>query len=298
MIGLDHISKFILSNITLHIPPGTSVGVVGESGAGKTTLLKLACGLLEAEQGEVYFDGDIQKDFSRGNSHKIGVLFTDKPVLNGEETILDNFYILKQMYRLQEEEFTERYDYLSEKLGFDKWEKEKVKNLSLGQRRRAEIGAILLHNPKVLFLDEATNGLDECGKEAFSELLKDYTKKGGTVLLSSHDLVSISNLCDRIAILKKGELLYYGGESLLMKQFAPIDVMTLKLAGPYPDLEDLPLESYSIDENCLTIFYNTNHITSAEILRTLMAQTSLEEIKIRKPDLTDAILKTRSEKNE
>jgi len=298
MIGFDSVSKFILSNVTLHIPPGTSVGIVGESGAGKTTLLKLACGLLEPEQGDVFFGDDRQKDFSKGNSHKIGVLFTDKPVFNNEETVAANFHNLKNIYRLKEEEFKENYAYLSRKLGFDEFEQEKIKNLSLGQRRRAEIGSILIHNPVVLILDEPTNGLDECAKEAFAGLINEYTKKGATVILSSHNMVSISNLCERIAILSKGELLYYGKESLLLKQFAPIDVMTLKLKGPYPDLDDLPLESYLIEKDSLTIMYNTNHITSAEILRIIMEQTKIEEIAIRKPDLTDAIMKIRSDKNE
>jgi len=291
MLSFDNVSKFILSQVTLHIPQGTSVGIVGAVGAGKTTLLRLACGLLEADKGEVFIDGDVQKNYSKDVSRGIGVLFTDKPVFNAEESITANFETLRNIYRLKNNAFVTEYRYLSEKLGFDKFEHEKVKNLSLGQRRRAEIGAVLIHNPKVLIMDEPTNGLDANAKEAFKDILNECTKSGMTVVLSSHDLVSISSICQRIAILDKGKLLYYGGEEMLLKQFVPIDIMTLKLAGALPDLEDLPLERLYIEKDIITIVYNSNHITAAEILRNIVSQTGVKEVNISKPDLTDAILK-------
>lgn len=291
MIGFDNVNKFILSDITLHIPSGISVGIVGAVGAGKTTLLKLACGLLKAESGYVYISGDSQKDFSKKISDRIGVLFTDKPIFDGEESIMANFETLKNIYRLKNDEFNSEYEKLSVKLGFDKFQDEKVKNLSLGQRRRAEIAAVLIHKPEILIMDEPTNGLDENAKEVFRDILQKCTENGMTVLLSSHDLVSISNICKRIAILHKGKLLYYGNEDVLLKQFVPIDMMKLKIKAEYPDLEDLPLESYYIENDTITLIYNSNHITSAEILKNIVSQTRVEEVKIYKPDLTDAIIK-------
>lgn len=112
-----------------------------------------------------------------------------------------------------------------------------------------------------------------------------------TVIISSHDLADISHMCQRIAILDKGKLIYYGNEELLLKEFVPMDVMQLKLQGKFPDLEDLPLERYFLQDSILTLIYNSNHITSAEILRNIISQTSIKEVKICKPDLTDAILR-------
>lgn len=298
MIGFENVSKFILSDITLHISKGISVGVVGPVGAGKTTLLRLACGILRAETGNVFINGNSQADFSKGVSKEIGVLFTDKQILNGEESVISNFMTLKSIYRLSEEQFEGAYKKLSGRLGFDVLEDEKVKNLSLGQRRRVEIAAVLLHNPKILILDEPTNGLDENAKETFRELINEYTERGTTVLLSSHDILSISNICKRIVILCKGELLYYGKEDILLKQFVPIDIMELKIKGSYPDLEDLPLETYYLENDVMTIVYNSNHISSAEILKNILPQTQLDEVKIYKPDLTDAILKIQKGQND
>lgn len=296
MISFNNVNKFILSGITFQIPAGISVGIIGATGAGKTTLLKLACGLLKADKGEVYIDGNNQKDYSKKIANYIGVLFTDKPIFNAEESVRENFETIKSIYRIENDDFAMSYKNLSARLGFDKYDNEKVKNLSLGQRRRAEIGAILIHNPRFIIMDEPTNGLDENAKKVFRDILQEYAENGATVLISSHDLASISNICKRIAVIDKGMLLYYGGEGLLIKKFVPIDIMSLKLDGEYPDFEDMPLECYYIEDENVTLIYNSNHISSAEILENIVAQVKIKEVSIRKPDLADAILKIQSQK--
>ena len=112
-----------------------------------------------------------------------------------------------------------------------------------------------------------------------------------TVLVSSPDLSDISQVCNRIAVLDKGRLLYYGNEELFIRQFVPMDVMKVKLEGGLPDLEDLPLERYFLENSVLTIKYNSNYITSAEILRNIVSQTKIAEVNISKAGIEDAILK-------
>ena len=179
---------------------------------------------------------------------------------------------------------------LSERLRFDGMEGQKVKNLSLGQRRRVEIGAALICRPKLLLLDEPAIGMDADAKQAFYELIKEKEREGLTVFLTSHNMEEISKMCSRIALLDQGKLLYYGEEAQLRRQYAPMDSLYLKLAGRLPNLEDLPLKSYQVDGDNLKITYNSNHITSAEILRLVLAQTKVAEMKIRKPDLADIIV--------
>lgn len=291
MIYFENVDKFILKDINIHIPKGCCVGLIGASGAGKTTFLRLVCGLLKADNGRVYVDGQAQNMYSSRISQDIGVLFTDKPILNGEECVYENFLVLKNIYRIEETEFYNRYMELANLLDFKKYEYEKVKNLSLGQRRRAELGAIFLHRPKLAILDEPTNGLDANGKKAFYNLIKQSTAKGMTILISSHDLEGISRLCSRVALLHKGRLIYYGSEELLVKKYVPVDMMELKLKDKLPDLEDLPIEKYSLEGDRLILLYNSGHITAAEILRNIMSQIKVQEIKISKPELTDTIIK-------
>ncbi len=298
MISFENVSRYILSQINIHIPAGTSVGLVGASGAGKTTFLRLACGLLKCDSGSIYVNGRCQTFYSGKMSKELGVLFADKPILNSEESVCHNFKTLKTIYRLSEKEYQKNYIRLSVQLGFAQFEEKKVKTLSLGQRRRAELGAVLLHTPKILLLDEPTIGLDENAKQAIYNILQEYMSNGTTAVISSHDLTDISRMCQRIAVLNKGKLIYYGKKELLLKKFAPLDRMYIKLLETYPDLEDLPLERYFVENDLLTLFYNSNHITSAEILRTVISQTSIKEVTIKKGDLADIILKIERKKDE
>lgn len=274
------------------------VGLVGRSGAGKTTLLKLVCGFLKADEGSVYVDGAEQQAYSAGNRAEIGVLFTDRPIFNDAESVRDNFEVLKIAYGIAERDFEDRYIKLSAELGFGEYDRQKISSLSLGQRRRAELGAVLLNNPQILILDEPTSGLDENAKNTLRDILLKRLEEGMTVVISSHDIADISQICKRIAVLDRGKLLYYGNEELLIRQFMPMDVMEIKLEGKLPDPEDLPLDRFSLENNILTLTYNSNHITSAEILRNIMSQTSVKEVKISKSDLVDAIIKIERGMNE
>ena len=298
MISFENVSKYILSQVNIHIPEGSSVGLVGASGAGKTTFLRLACGLLKCDKGSIYVNGRCQTFYSKGISKELGVLFADRPVLNGEESVCSNFETLKTIFSLSAKEYQSDYLWLSHKLGFAQFEEKKIKYLSLGERRRAELGAVLLHKPDILLLDEPTIGLDANAKQAVQTIIQEYSAKGMTTVISSHDLTDISCMCRRIAVLNKGSLVYYGNKELLLKKFAPVDIMCLKFQGKYPDLEDLPLERYFVENNLLTLVYNSNHITSAEILRNIISQTSVKEVSIKKADLTDVILKIERKKDE
>lgn len=291
MLSFDNVSKFILSDISIHIPKGSVVGLVGASGAGKTTFLRLACGFLQADVGRVYIDGDEQKAFSADKTGKIGALFADRPLFNDSESVRSNFEALRIAHRISDWEFEYRYFKLASELGFDKFDRQKISGLSLGQRRRVELGAVLLHNPEVLILDEPTSGLDENAKNTLRKIIVKRATEGTTIIISSHDLADISQVCSRIAVLDKGKLLYYGNEEQFIRQFVPMDVMKMKLEGGLPDLEDLPVERYFIENNVLTIKYNSNYITSAEILRNIVSQTKIAEVNISKAGIEDAILK-------
>ncbi len=294
MITFDNVckkfgSKYALENICLHIPQGTCVGIIGVSGAGKTTLIKLASGLLSPDSGLVR---TIHKDpiiHRKSISKNIGVLMANVSLLSKFDTIQNNFKLLKSTFKLPEEQFCSDYSELSLKLGFDKFQNQLVNNLSLGQRMRAELGAVLIHRPSILILDEPTVGLDENAKDTFREIIKEQNDAGVTVILTTHDMWEVSKLCQRIALLDNGKLIYYGSEYMLSHKFTPVNTINLRFEGTLPDLQDIPFESYTIDGNILNISYNTNHITSAEIIKLILQQAYIEEVKIHKPALSDIV---------
>lgn len=298
MISFENVSKFILSDLSIHVPVGETVGLIGASGAGKTTFMKLACGLLAPESGTVYTMGLKPVQERKRLSKNMSVLFTDIPALQAEDTVAGNFRILQRIYGIDKNQFQADYKELAKRLGFAAFEDQAVRNLSVGQRRRAEIGGALIRRPKLLFLDEPTDGLDENAKQAFYELLEERKREGLTVLLTSHNMAEVSRVCGRIALLDQGKLLYYGKEQQLRKKFAPIDKMWLVLEGGIPDLEDLPVVRYWVDGNRLGLEYNSNYVTASEILKLIMGQTTVMEVKVRKPELEDIIIRLKTEKAE
>lgn len=289
MIFFENVSKFILSDLSIHIPQGKSLGLIGPSGSGKTTFLKLACGLLQPESGSVHTMRLIPEKNRRKLSGMTGALFVDIPFFQGEDTVESNFKDLKIIYHIRDDIFDKEYQALAERLGFSFFEKETVKHLSLGQRRRAEIGALLLNRPKLLLLDEPAEGLDQTAKDNLREILKERQAEGTTVVISSHNMEEISAICERVALLDHGILRYYGEKELLLKHFAPDEMMEISFSGKIPDMEDLPLKSYSLNQNKLKLTYNSNYVTSAELLRHILAQTTVTAVTMHKSGLSDVV---------
>lgn len=289
MIQLEEVSKFVLSDVSLYVPEGEIVGLVGASGAGKTTLLRLICGLLQADCGRVRTLGRDPVVWRRYYGAEISTFLTGVPLLCREDTVQQGFELMKILYHISDSQFKRDYQKLSESLVFGKYVRETVKNLSLGQRMRVELGAALICRPRLLLLDEPSIGLDENGKAALWELLEERSGMGMTVLMTSHDMTGISRLCSRIALLDGGKLVFYGSEKNLRSRYAPVDVMTVNVCGQLPDLEDLPLKHYSVAGSVLTMSYDSNHITSAEILRLILNQTGVSGVNIRKPNLESII---------
>lgn len=295
MINFENVSKYGLCDISLHIPKGEIVGLIGKSGAGKTTMIKLACGLLKPDSGRVYTDDRNPVANRKRYCTAVSTFIVSKPLLSRDDTVIQGFQLIRSMYGISEADFENRYAELSDRLDFKKYEHQPVKNLSLGQRMRAELGAALIYEPELLLLDEPNVGLDENGKAALYELLTERCKSGMSVLMTSHDMAGVAKICGRIALLDNGRLIFYGSQDNLRSRYAPIDVMTLKYSGNIPDFEDLPLKNYCVDGNRITLSYNSNHITSAEILKLILGQTTVSEVSIRKPDLESIISQIKSE---
>lgn len=289
MIFFEHVCKFILSDVNIHIPQGTSLGLIGPSGSGKTTFLKLACGLLQPAAGCVHTMRLNPEKNRQKLGSMTGAFFAGIPLFQETHTAESNFQDIKIIYRMGDDIFDREYSTLAERLGFRSFAKEPVKLLSLGQRRRVELGALLLPRPKLLLLDEPAEGLDQTAKDNLRELLIERQAEGTTIVISSHNMEEISELCERIALLDQGILRYYGDKDLLLKRFAPDEVMEISFLGKLPDLEDLPLRHYSLHQNKLKMTYNSNYVSSAELLRHILAQTTVTAVTTHKSGLSDAI---------
>ncbi len=295
MINFENVSKYALSGIDLHIPKGEVVGIIGSTGSGKTTLLKLACGLLAPDSGHVRTLGKDPVKFRSRYASDLSAFFVGTPLLNKDDTIIRNFEIIGSVYRMSGKHFRQRYSEISQKLGFAEMSDRMVSDLSLGQKMRAELGAALLYEPKLLLIDEPNVGLDENGKTALCEIMTQSAAGGSTVLLTSNDMASVSKVCTRLAILHKGKLIFYGSLDTLRSRYLPINTITVRIGGNVPDLDDLPIRKYSLEGNSLKLEYDSNHISAAEITALILKQTEILEISVHKSDLEELIIQAGEE---
>lgn len=297
MVSFENVSKFVLSDISLHIPAGMTVGVIGASGSGKTTLLRLACGLLKCEQGNVrtFLVDPVKK--RRQISRDIRVFFSDRPVFQEDSTIIYEFQKLRAVYGLNQEEFQRTYRSLARQLQFEAYEETEIRQLSLGQRRRGELATVLLGAPRLILLDEPTSGLDEQAKSIFWKLLKKQAEAGTAIMISSHNLIEEEQLCDRVILLDGGRLLYYGEQDRLMRKYAPVHEMELTFGQAAPDVEDLPLIRYRLENDKLSLRYNSNVISASEIIGHFMGQAAISQMRIVRPQLEDVVVQRKENRD-
>lgn len=291
MIIFDQVSKFALNQVNIHIPKGLTVGLIGKSGSGKSTFIRLCCGNLEAERGCVYVGNEKVQTNGKNLSKSYGVIMNNSTNLQREMSIKDNFIFFQYIYQMQKDDYYSRYKQLSRELGFKDYQNEKIGELSLGQRRRVELAATFFHHPDIVLLDEPTIGLDLNGKKILWDLIKQREKDGLTTIVASQEISEIDNCCSRICVLQEGQIGFYGSKAMLQKKINPIETMQLVIQGPLPDLEDLPVQKYSIENQILRLTYNSNIVCSTEILRAILPKLSIREMSIRKASITDVMVR-------
>jgi ABC-2 type transport system ATP-binding protein len=200
-----------LEDISFTIPDGEMVGYIGPNGAGKSSTIKILSGVLYPDSGSCIVNGRIPWKQRKEHVKDIGVVFGQRTQLWWDVPVIDSFELLKDIYSIPDNEYKNTLEELVELLHLESIILTPTRQLSLGQRMRCDIAASLLHEPKVLFLDEPTIGLDAVSKLAVREfILKlNHTKKT-TVILTTHDMQDIKALANRILLIGKGRLLMDG----------------------------------------------------------------------------------------
>ena len=217
-----------VDGISFTIPDGEIVGYIGANGAGKSTTIKMMCGILTPTSGSIRIDGVEPYRKRRQVAQHIGVVFGQKTQLWWDIPLIESFKVLKEIYQISDADYEERMAFLGEVLDITRFLSQPVRTLSLGERMRADLAASMIHNPRILFLDEPTIGMDVLVKEknrlAIHERNKVY---GTTVVLTTHDMTDIEDLCSRIILLEKGSILYDGPLVNLKNRFGNIKTLTL-----------------------------------------------------------------------
>ena len=223
-----------LDDVSFTISEGEMVGYIGPNGAGKSSTIKILSGILTPDQGTVLVDGRIPYKNRIQHVSQIGVVFGQRSQLWWDVPVIDSFELLKDIYQIPNTQYKQSLEELTDLLNLGELLRSPARQLSLGQRMRCEIGASLLHQPRILFLDEPTIGLDAVSKLAVRDfILKQNQLHKTTVILTTHDMQDIEALASRIILIGKGQILMDGNIDSIKKGSAAIDETVAELYHSY-----------------------------------------------------------------
>ena len=269
----------VIKGINLSISEGEKVGYVGLNGAGKSTTIKMLTGLIKPTLGELNVLGFEPFSQRKDYVEHIGVVFGQRNQLFWDLKVEDSFKFNKSLYRLSNQGYKDKLDFLNEYTDLFSLMPKRVLQLSLGQKMKCNIALSLLHSPKMLFLDEATIGLDLIVKNEIKKLLNEVNKQFNTTLMfTSHDMKDIEDVCERIIILEKGNILHDLPLNELKKQYGGMKNVTLSLENTeeadklmflYHDNWKKVLMDFTMEEKTVKFSFNEANINFFEIIDAL-----------------------------
>jgi ABC-2 type transport system ATP-binding protein len=273
-----------VDDISFSIEQGEMVGYIGANGAGKSTTIKMLTGILVPTSGTVKSAGWVPFRERQQYTRLIGVVFGQRTQLWWDIAVIESFQLLKKIYGIAEVDFQKRLEAFDRVLGLSPLLHTPVRKLSLGQRMRCDLAASLLHQPRILFLDEPTIGLDVVAKENIRQFLRKINQEFQvTVLLTTHDLSDIEELCRRVIIIDKGKLLFDGALTALRERLAFKSQIVLELKEPRrvdPSfLSSFPsVEFQQPEESRCQILFDRREVSSAEVLKTLVNTLPVRDV--------------------
>ena len=279
-----------VEGVSFSLQAGEIAGYLGPNGAGKSTTIKVLTGLLVPSAGEVLANGMVPWAQRERYVREIGAVFGNRTTLWWDLPVIDSLELLQPMYAIPAERFRRNLAEFSALLELGPFLNTPVRSLSLGQRMRGDLCAALLHEPRLIFLDEPTIGLDVVAKERIREFILHVNRQHGvTVLLTTHDLSDVERLCERILILDHGHLLYDGGLDELNHRFESDWILQVDFEEPYPDVSLPGLAPPQVEGRQARYRFDHRVISSAELIQALLARFKIADLEVRRPPLEQTI---------
>ncbi|WP_183097630.1 ABC transporter ATP-binding protein [Nocardioides pelophilus] len=282
-----------VDDLTLRIEPGEAVGYIGANGAGKSTTIKMLTGILVPSRGEVTTCGLRPVQDRRRLARQVGVVFGQRSQLWWDLPVRESFRILAAIHDLSATAERDRTDELVERLEMGEFLATPVRQLSLGQRMRAEMAAALLHSPRLVILDEPTIGLDVLSKQRLREfLVAERRTHGTTLLLTTHDMGDVERLCDRILVIDRGRLAYDGDLPGLSRTVGAERVLVVDLAEAVADLtgitgtRHLASEGHGLRQR---LAFDAETTTAARVLAAVSERAEVLDLTVEEPDIEDVV---------
>ena len=280
-------------DLNLEIERGEVVGFIGPNGAGKSTTIKMLSGILHPTSGRITINGISPQEDRKTVVANLGVVFGQRTQLFWDLRLGESFELLRRIYRIPQDQFTINIEMLSDVLGIGDLMDVPVRQLSLGQRMRGELGAAMLHAPAILFLDEPTIGMDVEVKAAIRKFILEINRQQQTtILLTTHDLDDVEELCKRVVIINKGKVVADSQLQDLINAVAPHRYLIVE--GTTTELTTYKHPSAEIvetHEDHIRIRFDRREISASKLIADLSNRYEIQDVAVKDPDIEDVIRK-------
>lgn len=282
-----------VDDLNFSIEKGDMTGFIGPNGAGKSTMIKMLSGILHPDSGQICVDGYVPFKQRKAYVGKIGVVFGQKSQLQWDLPPIDTFELLKYIYRIPQREYKERLDRYTQMLDMGSFLEQPVRQLSLGQRMRADIVAGLLHAPKIVFFDEPTIGVDVVGKETIRSFIRELNEREEiTMIFTTHDMQDIEKTCKSLIIIDEGRKIYDGSLYGIREKFATMRQIDVEFERVI-DIEPVPHVTIErtdeLDGRKYRFSFESRDVQINDLMSFLLNHYPVADLQISEPEIESII---------
>jgi ABC-2 type transport system ATP-binding protein len=293
MIQPKYQYKKAVDHISFSIEQGEMVGFIGPNGAGKSTTIKMLSGILHPDSGDLSVNGYIPYKQRKEYVKNIGVVFGQKSQLQWDLPPIDSFELLKYIYRIPDGQYNKLLKRYVDLLDMGGFINQPVRQLSLGQRMRADIVAALLHSPKIVFFDEPTIGVDVVGKETIRNFIKELNRTEGiTMLFTTHDMQDIEKTCKRIIIIDKGNNVYDGDLVGIREKYVTTRQLDVEFAEhiEVSPIANVKIENLdALDGRKKRFSFETKDVEINQLMGEILGKYHVKDLQISEPEIESII---------
>lgn len=283
-------TKRAVDGISFTINRGEIAGYIGPNGAGKSTTIKMLTGILVPTSGEVLVNGLVPYKKRKEHAKSIGVVFGQRSQLWWELPVNDSLDLLRHIYKVPEVVYKRNLELFHDVLGIGEFLNQPVRQLSLGQRMRADFAASLVHSPPILFLDEPTIGLDLIAKEKIRDFIATINREEKvTIILTTHDIGDIEKLCTRTVVIDQGKVIYDGNLDTMREKLGKYRTLVVDILDRnfHLAMDDVALIKEEGPKKWLR--FDKDDVSPSDIITQLMKKYEIVDLTVEEPEIEGII---------
>jgi ABC-2 type transport system ATP-binding protein len=286
LFSREYEDKVAVDGVNFSLAEGELVGYLGPNGAGKSTTIKILTGILVPTSGSVRVAGVVPYERRQANAENIGVVFGQRSQLYWDLPLRESFELLRSIYDVPRDRYRENLAHFAEILDLERFLDTPVRQLSLGERMRGDFAAAMMHDPKIVYLDEPTIGLDVLAKEAIRAFITRVNReRGTTVILTTHDLADVERLTPRVILIDEGKVIFDGALERLRTEYGTHRTLVVTFVEAPGEIAIAGAELESSEGLVARLRFDRRALSAEALIRRVMERYAISDVSIIEPDI-------------